>query len=107
MHPTLQTWIAQATGTQDFLVSLVPLVLIFAIFWFILIRPMRQRQKKLEELVDNLKRGDKVITNGGLYGEVSAIHGNVIHLKVADNTRVRVAKSAIAGLEGDSEGESQ
>jgi preprotein translocase subunit YajC len=57
--------------------------------------------------VENLKKGDRVVTNGGIYGEVSMIEGNVVHLKIADSVRVRVAKSAIAGLEGGEEGESK
>lgn len=84
-------------------VSLLPMVAIFAIFYFLLIWPVRKRQKALQKLVDNLKRGDKVVTNGGIYGEVSAVEGPVVHLKVADNLKIRVAKSAISGFEGEAE----
>ena len=65
---------------------------------------MRKRQKRLQQLIENLKRGDKVVTNGGLYGEVAAIEGTTELLKIAEGTKVRLAKSAIAGLEGDSDG---
>jgi|SRR5918999_5146427 preprotein translocase subunit YajC len=79
--------------------GLVPMVAIFAIFYLLLVAPMRKKQRALQQTVEALKRGDKVVTNGGIYGEIAGIEGNVILLKVADNVRLRVAKSAIAGLE--------
>jgi preprotein translocase subunit YajC len=81
------------------LVSFLPFVIVFAIFYLLVFAPMRKRQKALQTLLDNLKKGDKVVTSGGLYGEVAAIEGAVVHLKVADGVRLRVSKSAIAGLE--------
>jgi len=81
--------------------GMVPMVAIFAIFYFLLVVPMRKRQKNLQTLIDNLKKGDRVVTTGGLYGEIAAIDTAVVVLKVADNVKLRVAKSAIAGLEGD------
>jgi preprotein translocase subunit YajC len=80
---------------------LVPMVLMFAVFYVVLILPMRKRQRTLQQQIENLKKGDRVVTNGGLYGEVAAIEPTVVLLKIADNVRVRVAKSAISGLEGD------
>lgn len=85
------------------LLQLVPFLLIFVIFWFLLIRPARNRQKAHQAMLEALKRGDRVMTNGGLYGEVSAIDATVVHLKISDNVKVRVAKSAIAGLEGEAQ----
>jgi preprotein translocase subunit YajC len=84
-------------------ISLAPMLVIFAIFYFLLIYPVRKRQKALQKVVESLKRGDKVVTNGGIYGEVAAVEGAVVHLKIADNTKIKVAKSAIAGLEGEAE----
>ena len=81
------------------LVSFVPLILIFVIFYFLVIAPARKRQKKLQQTIDALKRGDRVVTTGGIYGEVVSTEGGVIFLKVADNVRLKMAKSAIAGLE--------
>jgi preprotein translocase subunit YajC len=96
-------WIAQTSGTSMFL-QFVPLILIFVIFWFLVIAPMRRQQKRRQEVIDNLKRGDKVITNGGLFGEVVAIEGAAVHLKVADATKIKVSRSAIAGLQGEADG---
>jgi preprotein translocase subunit YajC len=92
----------QAGGAaQSPWLGMVPMVAIFAIFYFLLVVPMRKRQKAVQTLVENLKKGDRVVTTGGLYGEIAAIDTGVVVLKVADNVKLRVARSAIAGLEGD------
>jgi preprotein translocase subunit YajC len=96
--------LAQAQ-TPNPLVSLVPIFLVFGIFYFLLLAPMRKRQKALQQLVSELKRGDRVVTTGGLLGEISAVEDRFVQLKIADNVKVRVLKSAIAGLEGSSEAE--
>jgi preprotein translocase subunit YajC len=97
------TWwaVSERTGA---LVQFVPILVVFAIFYFLLILPMRKRQKALQQMVEAIKKGDRVITNGGLYGEVASVDGAVVFLKIADNVRVRIAKSAIAGLENAEEG---
>ena len=84
-------------------VQLLPIFIIFAIFYFLLIAPMRKRQKALQAMVDALKKGDRVLTSGGIYGEVVAVEGSVVHLRIADNVRVRVAMAAISGLESPQE----
>ena len=96
--------LAQAQ-TQNPLVSLIPIFLVFGIFYFLLLAPMRKRQKALQKMVSEIKRGDRVVTNGGLLGEVAAVEERVVHLKLSDNVKVRVLKSAIAGLEGNPEAE--
>ena len=83
------------------LLGFVPLILIFGIFYFLVIMPSRKRQKELAATIDALTKGDKVITSGGIYGEVVAVDKASIVMKIADNVRVRVAKSAISGLQGD------
>lgn len=94
---------APKPSMTDTVVQFLPFVLIFVIFYFLLIRPARQRQKSLQQMIDNLKRGDRVVTSGGLHGEVAAIDGPVVWLKIADNVKVRVSKSAISGLEQSAE----
>ena len=76
---------------------------IFAIFYFLLIAPMRKRQKATQAMIAALKKGDKVVTNGGLYGEIAAVQEELVILKLSDSVKVRVAKSAISGLEGSAE----
>jgi len=93
--------LAQAGGAGSQLMGLVPILLIFGIFYFLLLAPMRKRQKQHQVLLGALKRGDKVVTNGGLLGEIAAVEDRIVHLKLSDNVKVRVVKTAIAGLEGD------
>jgi preprotein translocase subunit YajC len=64
-----------------------------------LIRPMQKQQKKQREYIKNLKKGDKVVTNGGLYGSIQAVEDDAVVLKLAENVKVRVAKSAVAGAQ--------
>ena len=76
---------------------LVPMVCIFAVMYFLMIRPQQQKQKKLQETIDNLKTGDAVITAGGIHGVVSNVKdGATLSLNIADNVRIDVEKSAIA-----------
>ncbi len=104
-HPEILLGFAEGASAPSLIQGLVPMVLIFAIFYFLLIAPMRKRQKALQRLIDQLKKGDRVITNGGLYGKVAGVHEKDVILQVADNVRIRVAKSAIAGLEDVEGGE--
>lgn len=79
---------------------LVPMVCIFAIMYFLMIRPQQQKQKKLQQTIDALKTGDAVVTAGGLHGVVSNVKdGPTLTLKIADNVRVEVDKSAIVSVQ--------
>jgi preprotein translocase subunit YajC len=92
---------ASSGGMLGALGGLVPMLLIFVIFYVVLMLPMQKQRKALAQMIANIKKGDRVITSGGLYGEVTAVEGVTVMLRIADNVRVRVAKSAISGLEGD------
>jgi preprotein translocase subunit YajC len=85
------------------LTGLAPMLLIFVIFYVVLMLPMQKQRKALQQVIANLKKGDRVLTSGGLYGEVTAVEGPTVMLRIADNVRVRIAKSAISGLEGESD----
>ncbi len=95
--------VAASPQTPSPILSMMPLVLIFAVFYFVMWAPIRKKQKALEQLVESLKKGDKVVTNGGLYGEVAKADDTTVILKLAENVKVKVAKRAIAGLEGSPE----
>lgn len=97
----------QAKGWTDMLGTVAPMLIIFVIFYVVLMLPMQRQRKALQQLIENMKKGDKVITTGGLYGEVTAVEGTTVLLRIADNVRVRVAKSAISGFEGESDKGSQ
>ena len=86
------------TGPAGWL-SFAPMLLILVVFYFLLVAPMRKRQKELAQQVDKLQKGDKVVTNGGLHGEIAGIEGAVVLLKIADQVKVKVSKSAIAQVE--------
>ena len=91
---------AQAThsGAPPALMNFLPLVLIFVVFYFLLIRPQQQKAKEHRTMLDNLKRNDEVITSGGLYGKVVALGDRVVTLEIAPNVRVRVDRPQIASL---------
>lgn len=76
-----------------------PLILIFVVFWFLLIRPQQKRQKEHQEMLDSLTKGDKVITTGGIYGTVVGVSDKVVVLRVADNVKLEVAKNCIGALQ--------
>ncbi len=78
-------------GIEQFL----PLIIIFAIFYFILIRPQQQRQKKHKEMLDSLKVGDKIITIGGIYGIIRDIKGDVFTLEISKDIKINTTKNAI------------
>jgi preprotein translocase subunit YajC len=81
--------------------SLVPLLVIFGIFYLLLIMPMRKRQKKHQEMLKAVTKGDRIVTTGGIFGTVVEVQDDVVHLRVADNVKLQVALSAIAGLAKD------
>ena len=87
-----------AQGQGGGLLGFLPLVLIFVIFYFLLIRPQQKRAKEQKEMLDNLKKGDKVITSGGEYGVIEEVKPNTVIVKIAENVRVKYGKAYIAGL---------
>lgn len=102
MIQLLQTSPAPGTGG---LLQFAPMIFIFVIFYFLLIAPMRKKQKKTQEMLTKLKKGDEVVTSGGLFGRIAALdeeRGFVV-LEISTNVKVKVLRSAIAGLSGEPE----
>jgi len=89
--------LAQASGGGfGGLIGFLPLLFIFAIFYFLLIRPQQTKQKKWQAMLETLKSGDKVITSGGIKGTIIAVKDDSFHLRVPpDNLRIEVVKSAV------------
>ncbi len=85
----------QAPQPQGF-VSFLPIILVIAIFYLIVFMPARRRQKKLQEMIDNLKTGDRVITTGGIFGTVVALRGDRLQLRIAENVKIDVSRNAVA-----------
>jgi preprotein translocase subunit YajC len=79
--------------------SLVPFILMFVVFYFLLIAPQRKKAKAHTAMLEALKAGDRVVTNGGIYGTVVGVDEQKVQLRVADQVRIEVAKHAIAGLQ--------
>ena len=79
---------------------LLPFVLIFGVFYFIVIMPAKKQQKKKDAMIAGLKKGDRIVTNGGIHGTVATVEDTSLLVKVAENTKIRISKSAIAGLVG-------
>ncbi|MBN4077070.1 preprotein translocase subunit YajC [Mariprofundus ferrooxydans] len=89
---------ADAGGSSSGFASLIPLILIMVIFYFLLIRPQQKKLKEHRNLVDEIKRGDKVLTAGGLFGKVIDVKDDVLKIEIADGVRVNVKRDTIAGL---------
>ena len=80
--------------------QLVPFVLVLGIFYFIILLPMKRKQQKVQQFLESLKVGDKVVTTGGIYGQVTRLAGDTVQLQIADKVRIEVSKAAIGGLQG-------
>jgi preprotein translocase subunit YajC len=89
---------AQAQGLGAF-AGILPILLIMVIFYVLLIMPQQKRQKKTTQMLAALKNGDKVITNGGVFGTIVGLTDDTIQLRIADQVKVTVLRSAIAGLQ--------
>lgn len=89
---------AQGDPIMSLIASILPLVLIIVVFYFLLIRPQQKRAKEHRQMLENLKRGDKVITVGGIYGVVESVNPNTVVLKIAENVKVKFSKQSVAAL---------
>ncbi len=80
------------------LMSFLPLIVIFAVFYFMLIRPQMKRSKEHKQLVSQLSKGDEVITNGGLLGKITDVSDSFVTLELADNLQIKLQRSAVANV---------
>lgn len=85
------------------LASFLPLILIFVIFYFLLIRPQQKKAKEHRQMLEAVKKGDKVVTAGGIYGLVESVSENTLMLKVAENVKVKLGKAYIAAVRPSTE----
>ena len=93
-----------AAGGSDFLIQLVPILLMFVIFYLLLLRPQQQRVKAHREMVTNIRRGDTVVTAGGIVGKVTKVRDDSeIEVEIADNTRVRIIKGTVTEVRAKGE----
>ena len=98
-------WAADAAAPAGManLAQFVPLILIFVVFYFLLIRPQQKKAKEHQNYLANLKKGEKVVTTGGIHGQISVLTDTVVTLEIAENVRIKVNRGAIAGSAADAE----
>lgn len=89
------------------LFALLPFLLIFVIFYFLLILPQQRRQKKHREMIAALKKGDKIVTSGGIWGTITNLDKDTVTVQIADNTRIRLEREHVARLRENEEGQTR
>jgi preprotein translocase subunit YajC len=87
-------------GMDSILSSIVPFLLIIVIFYFLILRPQQKRQKERAKLLESIKKGDKVITSGGIHGTVEGLDDNALLIKVADNVKMKFERSSVTTIVG-------
>ncbi|MDH7498865.1 MAG: preprotein translocase subunit YajC [candidate division NC10 bacterium] len=90
-------------GGAGGLAPFIPIILMFAVFYFLLIHPQRKKQKQHQHMLSELKRGDQIVTAGGIYGTIEGLTDTVVKLKIADNVLIDLSRSAIAAKVGGPE----
>ncbi|MBC2716175.1 MAG: preprotein translocase subunit YajC [Desulfobacteraceae bacterium] len=78
--------------------AFVPIILMFVIFYFLLIRPQQKKAKEHQETIANLKKGDRVITSGGIHGQITSLDETTVTLEIAEKVRIKVTRGTLAGL---------
>jgi preprotein translocase subunit YajC len=102
MGPTPQGAGGQG-GAGGLLGSLIPLILIFVVFYFLLIRPQQKRTKEHKSMIENLKKGDKIITSGGIYGIIESVGTNTVTVKIGENVKIKLGKAYVAAMRAASD----
>lgn len=95
----MQTFLIFFQGGASGLFQFLPIILVIFVFYFILIRPQQRRQKQLQETIASLKVGDRVVTNGGIVGVITAVKDSSFYIRSADKSILEIARSAVAGIE--------
>ncbi|MEN9855132.1 MAG: hypothetical protein RL186_190 [Pseudomonadota bacterium] len=95
--------VAAKAGPEAFLLQLLPLVMILVVFYFLLIRPQQKRLKEHQERIDGLRRGDTVVTSGGIVGKITKVADDEVTVEIAPNVSVRVVKGTIGEVRGKGE----
>ena len=93
-----------SAGTGALIAQVLPILAIGLVFYFIVIAPANKQRRKTQEMLNSLKKGDRVVTSGGIYGTIQGVEAEVVYLKIAENIKVKLARSAITGvIAGDGE----
>jgi preprotein translocase subunit YajC len=100
--PFVLAMAAPSQGAPSAWVQLLPFALVLAIFYFIILLPMKRRQQKVADFLASLKVGDQVVTSGGLYGTITKIGDQALQIQIAERVRVDISRNAIVGYQGQS-----
>ena len=87
-------------GITGLLGPLVPMILVFAVFYFLILVPQRRRQKELQEMVRNLKAGDRIVTSGGIIATITAVRDTSLLVRSADKSILEISRASVAGMHG-------
>ena len=87
-------------GQPGGLVSFLPFALILGIFYVLILMPMQRRQKKVQDFQSALKVGDKIVTTGGIYGQITRVNDKSVQLQIADRVRIEIARASVGGYQG-------
>ena len=98
--PSLWAMGAPPQGQPSPWLQFIPFILILAVFYFVILMPMKKKQQKVQAFLTALKVGDKVVTSGGLYGNITRLSEQSVQLQIAQNVRVEISKAAIVGYQG-------
>ena len=90
-----------AQGGQAAWIQFLPFVLVLAIFYFVILLPMRRRQQKVQAFLEALKVGDKVVTSGGIHGTITKVNEASLQLQIAERVRIEVSRAAVVGYQGE------
>ncbi|MDR0584478.1 MAG: preprotein translocase subunit YajC [Treponema sp.] len=88
-----------SAGPASFITSIVPFAAIIAIFYFLIIRPQNKKQKETQKMLSALKKGDRVVTVGGIHGTIQSVRESSVIVKVDDNTKIEFSRSSVSGVE--------
>ena len=98
--PILAILLLQAGGNSAaaLFVQVLPILAIGLVFYFLVIAPANKQRRKTQEMISSLKKGDRVLTSGGIYGTIQGVEADVVYLRIADNVKIKVARSAVTGV---------
>jgi preprotein translocase subunit YajC len=89
-----------ATGAANPILQFIPFILVLAIFYFVILLPMKKKQQKVQAFLDTLKVGDRVVTSGGIYGSITRLNDQSVQVQIAEKVRIEVSRAAIVGYQG-------
>lgn len=85
-------------GLTALIINLAPILVVILIFYFLVIAPANKQRKETQAMLAALKKGDKVVTSGGIHGQIQGVEDDVVHIRIADNVKIKLSRSAVAAV---------